>query len=79
MKKKIDPKLQAILDMNKAIDQDNSAKSSKKDEFRQQMKADDISLEDDYIGHLMGDINHPDDSMDSYDYDDMELEDYYLY
>ena len=75
MKKNINPKLQALLDMNAELN--SESKSIKSNEsFAKQMKNDESI--DDYTGYLLQDSTVLDNSQDDINYDDMELNDYYL-
>ncbi len=75
MKKKISPKLQAILDMNAELN--SESKSNKSNEsFTKQLKNDESI--DDYNAYLLQDSTVLDNSQDDINYDDMEMNDYYL-
>ncbi|MBT4207451.1 hypothetical protein HOE22_03810 [Candidatus Woesearchaeota archaeon] len=72
MKKKISPKLQAILDMNAELNSESKSNES----FTKQLKNDEFI--DDYTGYLLQDSTVLDNSQDDINYDDMEMNDYYL-
>jgi hypothetical protein len=72
MKKKISPKLQAILDMNAELNSESKSNES----FTKQLKNDEFI--DDYTGYLLQDSTILDNSQDDINYDDMEMNDYYL-
>ena len=72
MKKKISPKLQAILDMNAELNLELKSNES----FIKQLKNDEFI--DDYTGYLLQDSTILDNSQDDINYDDMEMNDYYL-
>ena len=72
MKKKISPKLQTILDMNAELNSESKSNES----FTKQLKNDEFI--DDYTGYLLQDSTVLDNSQDDINYDDMEMNDYYL-
>ena len=72
MKKKISPKLQALLDMNAELNSESKSNES----FTKQLKHDE-SIED-YNAYLLQDSTVLDNSQDDINYDDMEMNDYYL-
>ena len=72
MKKKISPKLQALLDMNAELNSESKSNES----FTKQLKNDESI--DDYNGYLLQDSTVLDNSQDDINYDDMEMNDYYL-
>ena len=72
MKKKINPKLQAILDMNAELNSESKSNES----FTKQLKNDESI--DDYNAYLLQDSTVLDNSQDDINYDDMEMNDYYL-
>jgi|TARA_R110000823_G_scaffold211228_1_gene341571 hypothetical protein len=72
MKKKISPKLQALLDMNAELNSESKSNES----FTKQLKNDESI--DDYNAYLLQDSTVLDNSQDDINYDDMEMNDYYL-
>tara|TARA_R110000744_G_scaffold119342_2_gene222745 strand:+ start:84 stop:305 length:222 start_codon:yes stop_codon:yes gene_type:complete len=72
MKKKISPKLQALLDMNAELNSESKSNES----FAKQLKNDESI--DDYNAYLLQDSTVLDNSQDNINYDDMEMNDYYL-
>tara|TARA_R110002095_G_scaffold71047_2_gene60575 strand:- start:277 stop:498 length:222 start_codon:yes stop_codon:yes gene_type:complete len=72
MKKKISPKLQALLDMNAELNSESKLNES----FTKQLKNDESI--DDYNAYLLQDSTVLDNSQDDINYDDMEMNDYYL-
>ena len=72
MKKKINPKLQALLDMNAELNSESKLNES----FTKQLKNDESI--DDYNAYLLQDSTVLDNSQDDINYDDMEMNDYYL-
>ena len=72
MKKKINPKLQALLDMNAELNSESKSNES----FTKQLKNDESI--DDYNAYLLQDSTVLDNSQDDINYDDMEMNDYYL-
>ena len=75
MKKKINPKLQAILDMNAELNSESKLNESN-ESFTKQLKNDESI--DDYNAYLLQDSTVLDNSQDDINYDDMEMNDYYL-
>ena len=75
MKKKISPKLQALLDMNAELNSESKSNKSNVS-FAKQLKHDESI--DDYNGYLLQDSTVLDNSQDDINYDDMEMNDYYL-
>ena len=72
MKKKINPKLQALLDMNAELNSESKSNES----FTKQLKNDESI--DDYNAYLLQDSTVLDNSQDDINYDDMEMNDFYL-
>ena len=75
MKKKISPKLQALLDMNAELNSESKSNESN-ESFTKQLKNDESI--DDYNAYLLQDSTVLDNSQDDINYDDMEMNDYYL-
>jgi hypothetical protein len=75
MKKKINPKLQALLDMNAELNSESKLNESN-ESFTKQLKNDESI--DDYNAYLLQDSTVLDNSQDDINYDDMEMNDYYL-
>ena len=75
MKKKISPKLQALLDMNAELNSESKSNESN-ESFAKQLKNDESI--DDYNAYLLQDSTVLDNSQDDINYDDMEMNDYYL-